>query len=271
VRSSRSDALLDLAVRAARSGASEIIARGARATGIRHKSLPTDPATDADRASEAAIRRLISAERPGDGLIGEEGEDRPSESGVRWTIDPLDGTVNYLYGIPHHVVSIACERFLDDDWHTLAGVVHDAARQETFTAVRGGGARLNGVALSINDAVETPLALIATGFSYSPDSRARQAATLTRLLPRVRDLRSSGSSALDLCWTAAGRYDGFYEDELSPWDWRAGALVAREAGGVVTPLGSGILAAGPSLYRDLRELLSSRPLPGHRPRSAPAY
>ncbi|WP_241562169.1 inositol monophosphatase family protein [Streptomyces hoynatensis] len=263
--------LLGLALRAARSGASEIAARAGRPTGVRLKSQPTDPATDADRASESAIRRLIAAERPGDGLIGEEGEDRPPDSGVRWTIDPLDGTVNYLYGIPHHVVSIACEERAAGRWRTVVGVVHDPARAETFTAVRGGGARLNGAAIAVNDAVGLPLALVATGFSYRPGSRARQAAVLPRLLPRVRDLRSSGSSALDLCWTAAGRYDGFYEDELFPWDWRAGALLVREAGGVVSPLGSGVLAAGPALYGDLRELLSAARPPrsprreAHRP------
>jgi len=247
--------LLDIAIRAAQRGAAEIAYRTGRATGIGYKSTTTDPVSDADRASESAIRELIIAERPHDGLLGEEGGDRPSDSGLRWVIDPLDGTVNYLYQIPHSAVSIACEKVDGADWLTIVGVVHDTSRGETFTAVRGGRAHLNGAEISVNETVDLSYALIATEFSYTSRSRARQAAVLADVLPRVRDIRSTGSSALDLCWTATGRCDGFYEDELSRWDWSAGALIVEEAGGTVSALGTGVVAAGSALHLDLCTLL----------------
>jgi myo-inositol-1(or 4)-monophosphatase len=243
--------LVDLAVRAAHAGGHELLARAGRITGVGHKSSGTDPVSDSDRASEQVIVGILAGERPADGLLGEEGADRPSASGTRWVVDPLDGTVNYLYGLPHTTVSIACQRADGDRWETLAGVVHDPARDETFAASRGGGAFLDGTPISVNRPAGLRRSLIATGFSYDAGSRARQARTLLELLPRARDIRSHGSAALELCWVAAGRCDGYYEDELAPWDLAAGALIAREAGALVSSLGSGVLAAEPALHDEL--------------------
>lgn len=250
--------LLDLGVRAARSGGAELLRRSGRVTGVGHKSSGTDPVTDADRAGEAAVVAAITAERPHDGLIGEEGAERAGTTRLRWVIDPLDGTVNYLYGRPQVAVSVACEQAHHGRWRALVGVVHDPFRDETFTAVRGGGARLGAEPLSVNEPVQAAGALVATGFSYHAASRARQAAQLGALLPRIRDIRSNGSAALELCWTAMGRTDGYYEDELSRWDWAAGALIASEAGASVSPLGSGVMSAGPTLYRFLRTALAGK-------------
>ncbi|MFF2409993.1 inositol monophosphatase family protein [Streptomyces sp. NPDC058092] len=250
-------ALLDLAVRAARLGGGELRRRvdDVRQTGT--KSSATDPVTDADLASESAVIALLTTERPEDGILGEEGTERESHSGLRWVVDPLDGTVNYLYRIPHSAVSIACQRSSGDGWQTVAGAVYDVARDEMFSAVQGDGARLNGEPVSVSTAVGLPAALVATGFSYRAGARARQAALLPRLLPVVRDIRSGGSAALDLCWVATGRCDAYYEDELALWDWAAGALIVSEAGGIVSQLDSGVVAAGPSLHDDLRSLVTA--------------
>ncbi|SDT62026.1 inositol monophosphatase family protein [Actinoplanes derwentensis] len=241
------DELLDVAVHAARDGGRVIRAAGTvRAIG--HKSSGTDHVTEVDLASEAAIIAYLAAARPHDGLLGEEGGARAGTSGLRWVVDPVDGTTNLLYGSPHVTVSIAAEQQLPDGtWRTVVGVVHDPSRSETFTAARGRGARLNGDPIRVNDPVPLDRALVTTGFAYQPSSRARQAATVVALLPRIRDIRSHGSAALELCWLAAGRCDAYYEDELAPWDFAAGALIAAEAGATVVPLGSGVLAAGPAL------------------------
>ena len=255
-------ALLDLAVRAAQAGGREIRARAGRVTGVGVKSTPTDPVTDTDRAAERAIVDVLIATRPDDGIVGEEGTARPGSTGLHWVIDPLDGTVNHLYGLPHTTVSVACEarESLADGstapW-ALVGAVHDPARGETFRAARGVGAWLGGELLRRRDVTDLGTALVATGFSYAATSRARQARVLAHLLPRVRDLRSHGSAALELCWVAAGRCDAYYEDELAPWDWAAGALIAAEAGAAVTPLGSGVLACPPGLATALADLLTT--------------
>jgi myo-inositol-1(or 4)-monophosphatase len=252
---SESGTLLRLAARAAHRGGAELIRRAGAPTAVTFKSTATDPVSDADRAAEAAVVALLTRERPDDGLLGEEGTERAGTTGLRWVIDPLDGTVNYLYGIPHAAVSVACERRAGDGWKAVAGAVHDPARGETFTAALGAGARVNGVPLRVNDPVIPAAALVATGFAYGSASRARQAAVVAALLPRVRDIRSGGSAALELCWLAAGRLDAYYEDELARWDWAAGALIATEAGAVVTPLGTGVAAAGPALHPVLRSAL----------------
>ncbi|GGN87107.1 inositol monophosphatase [Actinoplanes lobatus] len=240
--------LLTVAVRAAHAGGA-VLARAGATAPARHKSSPTDPVTEVDLASEAAIVAVLAADRPGDGLLGEEGATRTSRTGLRWVIDPVDGTTNLLYGSPHVTVSIAVERqAADGSWQPVAGVVHDPARSETFTATRGGGAHLNGEPIRANDPVPLDRALVATGFAYGSASRDRQAQTVRALLSRVRDVRSHGSAALELCWLAAGRCDAYYEDELARWDWAAGALVAAEAGATVTPLATGVLAAGPTLH-----------------------
>ncbi|MEO6712227.1 MAG: inositol monophosphatase family protein [Mycobacteriales bacterium] len=249
--------LLEVAVRAARAGAAELSQRAGLVRTVEYKSSGTDPVSDADRAAEVAVVAVLSSERPADGLLGEEGAARVGSTGLRWVVDPLDGTVNYLYGIPQSAVSVACERLAGAEWESIVGCVLDVARGEVFTAVVGGGARLGGATLRVNDPVPLSVALISTGFSYAAASRARQAAVAAELLPKARDIRRFGSCALDLCWLAAGRCDGYYEDELSRWDWAAGALIAAESGAVLSSLGGGLVAAGPWLHPELSAAVSS--------------
>lgn len=245
------DELLDVATRAATAGAAELQRRFGGPFTIAYKSTATDPVSDADHASERLVTSTILSARPGDGLLGEEGSDRVSSTGLRWVVDPLDGTVNYLYGNPHWSVSVACEQRYGDEWRSVVGVIVDPVRHETFSAIAGRGAWLGDQQLLVRDPVPLELALVATGFSYSPVSRERQSRVLADLLPRVRDIRRGGSAALDLCWVAAGRVDGYYEDEMGYWDRAAGALIATEAGAVVTPLHLGVVAAGAGLHREL--------------------
>ena len=221
------------------------------------KSSPTDVVTDADRAAEALIIDALSNARPDDGILSEEGGAEDSVTGLRWIVDPLDGTVNFLYGIPAWGVSIAVE----DDDGTLAGAVFDPNLDELFGAARGHGAHRNHASIRVGDTNDLGQALIATGFSYDADARARQAALIPELLPRVRDIRRAGSAALDLCATACGRVDGYYESVMERWDRAAGELIVREAGGIVTslpsPLGGtpGVIAAGPGLHAQLSALV----------------
>lgn len=196
------------------------------------KSSPTDPVSDADREAEAALSRLLGAERPDDAIVGEEGTSEPGTSGRRWVIDPLDGTVNFLFGHPAWAVSVA----LEDERGARAGVVDDPARGERFRAGRCGGCELNARGVRVRDPVPLERALIATGFGYDPERRAEQARLLAEVLPRVRDVRRAGAAALDLAWVAAGRLDGYYERGLNEWDWAAGRLLVTEAGGVVREL-----------------------------------
>jgi myo-inositol-1(or 4)-monophosphatase len=183
------------------------------------------------------VSRLLAA-RPDDGLLGEEGSARPGTSGVRWVIDPIDGTVNFLYGLPAYAVSIAAEV----DGEVRAGVVLNVATGEMFTATAGGGAyvvspgRPDPVRLTGSRPVSLEQTLVATGFGYRVEQRRAQGAVVAELLPRVRDIRRYGSAALDLCSAAAGRVDAYYELNLNPWDYAAGALIAAEAGLVVTGL-----------------------------------
>jgi myo-inositol-1(or 4)-monophosphatase len=221
------------------------------------KSTPTDVVTAADSASEELIVEGIRAARPGDGLLGEEGTDDAGSTGVRWIIDPIDGTVNFLYDLPQWAVSIAVEV----DGEVQVGVVHDPAKDETYTAVRGRGAAMNGRPLRCTGVTELSQALVATGFSYDARRRSAQARHLATLLPKVRDIRRLGAGALDLCSVATGRVDGYYEQAMNPWDWAAGALVAREAGARVGGLRGRpesdalVVAAGPGLFDPLHDLL----------------
>lgn len=247
--------LLELAVRAAEAGGQIIFSHLDRAKTLGWKSSASDPVTDVDRHSEARITSLLKAERSADGILSEESPEHPSTNGLRWVVDALDGSVNHLYGIPQCAVSVAVEEHRDDEWTAVVGVVHDPIRSETFSAVRGGGATLGDTPLRVNEPIPVSQALIATEFSYLANSRRRQAMSVSRVLPRARDIRCTGSSALDLCWTAAGRFDAFYEDELERWDWAAGRLIVQEAGGVTTRMGSGVLSAGPTLYHELTALL----------------
>ncbi|HEY1478876.1 MAG TPA: inositol monophosphatase family protein [Gaiellales bacterium] len=225
--------LLALAERAARSAGELLRARlYGPVSGLAYKSSSTDPVSDADRDAETAILGLLRAARPDDAMLGEEGTAEQGASGLRWVIDPLDGTVNYLYGQPAFAVSIACE----DDQGGLVAVVHQPTSGETFSARRGGGATLDGARLSINRPAALEQALVATGFSYDRARRELQGRLVARVLPRVRDVRRGGSAALDLAWVAQGRLDGYYEHGLNAWDWAGGALLVQEAGGRVLRL-----------------------------------
>ena len=230
--STPTEELLAIASRAARAGAQAITERAGKTGEVRFKSSATDPVTEADEASEAAVRSVIQAERPGDGIIGEEGETVAGESGLRWVIDPLDGTVNFMYGFPQWCVSVAVE----DEQGPLAGVVFDPSRGEEFSAIRGEPARLNTAPLAVRQA-HTPLGsdplegvLLATGFNYEPPVRELQGKVMDGLVSRVRDLRRGGSAALDLCWVAAGRVDAYIEHGAHAWDVAAGGLVCLSVG-----------------------------------------
>lgn len=265
------DAIRDLALSAAQEAADLLVrARRGTVTVAATKSSDTDVVTELDRASEAALVRRISAARPADGLLGEEGSDREGSSGLRWVLDPLDGTVNYLYGLGSWAVSVAAQ----DEQGTLVGVVAVPTLGETYVAVRGRGAHLVGgdgvrVRLRANDPVPLERALVGTGFGYRRELREHQAAVVARLLPEIRDIRRAGACATDLCHLGAGGLDGFYEVGPQLWDHAAGGLVAQEAGarfallavpGQHDPL---ILAAGPALFGPLRDrLLAAHGGPG---------
>jgi myo-inositol-1(or 4)-monophosphatase len=221
------------------------------------KSTGTDMVTEMDRAAEARIVERLLEARPDDGILGEEGTDRTGTSGVRWIVDPLDGTTNYLYGLPGFNVSIAAEV----DGAVVAGAVLDVIRGELFAATLGGGATRDGAPIRHSGASDLALALVATGFSYDSDRRRKQAQVLVEVLPRVRDVRRFGAAAVDLCSVACGRVDGYYEKGLAPWDLAAGGLIAAEAGATVTdvaggaPLAGAVVAAAPGVHEALRALL----------------
>jgi myo-inositol-1(or 4)-monophosphatase len=236
-------------------------AGGDLAVGV--KSSVTDPVSEADRAAERLIAARLASARPDDGLLGEEDQDpRQGSSGVRWIVDPLDGTVNFLYGRSAWCVSIACE----DVDGPLVGVVHHPALGETFHAVRGGGAHLDGLELAVTQVDDLGRSLVATGFAYDADVRVDQGHDLADLLPRVRDVRRDGAAALDLAWCAAGRVDAYVEFGLAPWDWAAGALLVEEAGGRCSRhrrrLGGrwlpGVLAGGPAAHDGIASWLAGR-------------
>jgi fructose-1,6-bisphosphatase/inositol monophosphatase family enzyme len=237
------DRLLNVALEAA-NGAAAILKEGVGQArqDVRTKSSPTDMVSEMDRAAEAFIDQLLTRRRPDDAVLAEEGSDRTGTSGVRWIVDPLDGTTNYLFGIPAYGVSVAVEV----DGAATVGVVVDPSRSETWTAVAGRGAQLNGRPIRVS-AAAIPLqqALIATGFSYRSEQRARQANIVSRVLPNVRDIRRFGSAALDLCWVAAGRVSGYYEWGLQPWDLAAGLLIAAEAGARNATLNDGTVVCAP--------------------------
>jgi myo-inositol-1(or 4)-monophosphatase len=227
---------LELAERAARTAGEVLLSYyGRPAEGVASKSSATDLVSDADREAERAIRELLEAERPADGLMAEEGSHSAGDSGRRWVVDPLDGTINFLYGFPAWAVSVA----LEDSEGAAVGVVHSPLHGETFRAVRGGGAFLGDGRLQVAPARALDEALVATGFSYEPQRRAAQAEVIQALLPRARDIRRAGAAALDMAWLAAGRVDAFFERGLQHWDWAAGRLLVQEAGGSVLWLDDG--------------------------------
>ena len=197
-------------------------------TAVHSKSTATDLASEADLAAEAAIRTRLAELRPDDALLAEEGGgDQAVEPGrVRWVVDPLDGTINFLFRIPQWCVSVACE----DERGTLAGVIFDPMRGELFAATAGGPPTLNGAVLRAREPAPLAESLVATGFAYDPAVRTRQAEIVARLVPQARDVRRMGSAALDLAWLAAGRYDAYFERTVKWWDVAAGTLLCRRAG-----------------------------------------
>lgn len=254
------DALLALASSAAReAGALLRDGLGRTRTDVETKSTHTDMVSEMDRAAEALLVERLLGARPDDGMVGEEGTDRAGTSGVRWVVDPLDGTTNYLYRLPGFAVSIAAEVAGEP----AVGVVYDVVHDELFTAVSGQGARRDGVLIRASEASTLATALVATGFSYDAARRRRQAEVLTSLLPRIRDIRRFGAASVDLCAVACGRVDAYYERGLAPWDLAAGGLIAREAGAVVADLRGGpgqaagsVVAAAPGLAAELQALLA---------------
>ncbi|MCS5479110.1 inositol monophosphatase [Corynebacterium sp. YIM 101645] len=264
--------LRSIAVDVATAAAERILEKRAELSGhgdIRQfastKSSAVDPVTVVDTLAEDFIVDRLNTLRPKDGVIGEEGSERASASGVSWVVDPIDGTVNFLYGVPEYAVSIAAAV----DGHVIAGAVVNVPRGDVYSAALGHGATVirDGAArpLRCTKAANPALALVATGFSYDSEWRAQQAELLVRLLPRVRDIRRMGAAALDFCRVAEGTVDAFYEHGLHCWDFAAGALIAAEAGAVVhtpglsTPGAAGqpVSAAAGNLAGAWAELLDS--------------
>jgi myo-inositol-1(or 4)-monophosphatase len=252
--------LLDLAVTVARDAGALLLERfeSGRERALESKSTPTDLVSEADLASERLIRDMLARARPYDGFLGEEGGGEDGSSGLTWVVDPLDGTVNFLFSIPQWCVSVAVR----DSSGVLAGAIFDPCRKELFTATRSGEALLNGTPLAPSECSDLATAMVATGFAYDASVRAAQAEVLARLLPRVRDIRRFGSAALDLAWTAAGRYDAYFERTVKPWDIAAGTLVCERAGlGVIelperAGLPFGVMAAVPALSGELFGLVA---------------
>ncbi|OLB81614.1 MAG: inositol monophosphatase [Actinobacteria bacterium 13_2_20CM_2_71_6] len=253
------DELLAVAVEVVRSAAD--LACDLREKGVTEvatKSTATDVVTAADKATEQYVIDALNKRRPGDSVLGEEsGESAGTGGAVRWILDPIDGTVNYLYGLPQYAVSLAVEV----DGTVVAGVVRNAATGEEWTATRGGGAYRDGRRLAGTDVTELGQTLLATGFAYLAARRAHQARVVAKLLPMVRDIRRFGAAALDLCFAAEGRVDAYYEKGLSLWDHAAGGLIAAEAGLLVTGLAGAppgpdlVLAAPPGIHRALHDAL----------------
>jgi myo-inositol-1(or 4)-monophosphatase len=228
-------------------------------TDVTTKSTDTDVVTAADKAVERQVVEALRAERPGDGVLGEEYGDSPADHAavVRWVLDPIDGTVNYLYGLPQYAVSLAAEV----DGAAVAGVVINAATGDEWTATRGGGAWRAGRRLSPSVRTRLDQTLLGTGFGYDAKRRAHQGAVLAQLITRVRDIRRFGAAALDLCAVAEGTLDAYYEKGLNPWDHAAGGLIAAEAGATVAGLNSAppgsdmLVAAPPAIFGPLHDAL----------------
>ncbi len=273
--------LLAVAREAAAAAAGELRERFGRHEGVRAKSTPTDLVSDADLAAESAIRSVLASRRPDDAILGEEGGATPAreaaageevaddfgsrgqrdktDGALRWIVDPLDGTINFLFGIPVFAVSVACE----DASGCVAGVVLDPVHNECFEATRSGSPTLNGKEIEIPErASRLEFAMVATGFGYETAIRERQAAVVARVLPRARDIRRAGAAALDLCWCACGRYDAYYERGLKTWDLAAGGLVAERAGLALRELPeagedpAGVVVAPAGLIDELYELVA---------------
>jgi myo-inositol-1(or 4)-monophosphatase len=259
-------ALLTVALQCARMAGALLLERfeGGVREEVRSKSTPTDPVSEADLASQRSIRELLAELRPDDGFLGEEeaNDAAAGESGLRWIVDPLDGTVNFLFGIPQWCVSVAVQ---DASGRSLAGAVFDPNRDEMWGATADGEAMLNGAAVKGSQRSELSTAMVATGLYYDAGVRARQARVLLELVARVRDIRRLGSAALDLVWTAAGRYDAYFERGVKLWDVAAGALICECAGLRLADLPevpgepvlpTGLLVASPALVDPLLALVA---------------
>lgn len=256
-------ALVNVAARlAVRAGDLVLVGRRRGIDEVGTKSSATDMVTEWDGRSERFITDELARLRPGDGVVGEEGSDRPSSTGVSWLVDPIDGTTNYLYGLAGYAVSIAAV----DETGTIAGAVFLPATRELFVAARGRGAWLGGRRLECHPPDRLETALVGTGFSYEADRRRRQGSTVAELVPRVRDIRRLGAAAPDLCFVAAGRLDAYYEENLNPWDLAAGLLIAHEAGARSSDFSGGparpeqVVVAAPGVHEALLELLQDRDL-----------
>jgi myo-inositol-1(or 4)-monophosphatase len=257
------ESLKRVAVRAARVAGVQLLERfhSGEQHDVTSKSTPTDLVSEADVEAERTIRDLLGELRPDDGFLGEESGGEVGSSGLRWVVDPLDGTVNFLFGVPQWCVSVAVQ----DQHGSLVGAIYDPPRGELFTAIRGEAPTLEGplgvrpLTSPLRDDLAT--AMVATGLAYDARVRAAQAQVLARLIPRVRDIRRFGSAALDLAWTAAGRYDAYFERTVKPWDIAAGTLICECAGLQVLELPErqdlpwGILVAPPALCERLLELV----------------
>jgi myo-inositol-1(or 4)-monophosphatase len=223
---------------------------------IEEKSTAIDIATQMDKNAETFIVQSLLAARPEDGIIGEEGAAVESKSGITWVIDPLDGTVNYFYGLPGWNVSIAAK----DKDGSVVGVVTAPTINSTWWASRGGGAFFNGSKIKTNEPVAFDRAFIGTGFQYDVAHRGRQIENVGRMLPLIRDMRRNGAAAVDICSVAMGALDAYFEDGLKEWDWAAASLVATEAGAKFGLYGQApymtTLAAGPTLYAELEGFLN---------------
>ena len=248
-----------IAVEAARAAGAILVERfRGPASGVRSKSTATDLVSEADERAERTIVGYLRARRPDDGVVAEEGSSAKGATGIDWYIDPLDGTINFLYGIPHWCVAICCA----DPSGALAGVIYDPLRDELFTATRGGGAFAGGARLAVTEKADLASALIGTGFAYVADARNLQGRILAGVVGNVRDVRRNGSASLDLAWVAARRFDGYFESVDAPWDWMPGALLVREAGGRVTelhpenPAFPRIVASAPAIHDALNRLLA---------------
>jgi myo-inositol-1(or 4)-monophosphatase len=250
--------LLALASRLARA-AGDVLRARPEDLGVTTKSSPTDVVTVMDRAAEHVILDGLAGERPHDAIVSEESPATAGDTGVRWLVDPLDGTVNYLYGIPHYAVSIAAEV----DGEVVAGVVLQVERGIEYAATLGHGATRDGQPINCSLQDDPALSLVATGFNYELPMRTRQAQSIATILPQVRDIRRIGTASLDLCAVACGQVDAYFEAGMHIWDWAAGALIAREAGARVDglegrpPGRSTTLAANPVLFDRLHEVLVS--------------
>jgi myo-inositol-1(or 4)-monophosphatase len=224
------------------------------------KSTPTDMVTEFDRASEAMITEALRAARPGDAIIAEEGTSVDGTGSITWHIDPIDGTTNFFFGLPTWAVSVGAV----DEHGPVAGAVYCPPLGEMFSAARGRGARLNGEPIGVRDNSDLADALLATGFSYDAADRVRQSRLIPTMIDRVRDIRRFGAAALDICFVACGRLDGYFEENLHSWDVVAAHVVALEAGALVTDFAGGpvhpsnVLAASPGVHRAVVDLLAAR-------------